>query len=584
MKMEKKMIAGLIALMAVTLAHGDILLDGSLTVSDSLIGADGTNDLRGGFVLTDSDTGLAIPLAIGETFNMEFTLQAAAVGSTMNGDQIGYNGIGWAVDNGLKIGFGNGNQAFGMMFDVKDYKAKIELGGDISASGPSSFGLDAGKTGEITTSLVKNTENEMKYAGDTATFNVSVTHTAYSTFDMEVAWGAETFTHTMLGIELASVREFYIAMNNLDADLGYQINVASTNVGPPVVTNPPYGEVSFSPNWDFYVATSNMAVLAESSDGFSVEMTSSASKRFIYKTGANGFNAPFQVGETATWSFTAEVGSSMALNPGDIFFQGSIWDSGVSGDNGVTFQVDWGTPDVTTMKFGSSRASSYANIGAVYGANTSTDIPSNALDALGKSADFVIVMERISATDLQVSLSYDDAILTNSIVIPDTLDSLNELGFRFKQSGDNALIISSMMLVITNPNMDLYDSWVSDMNLTVGVNDGRNDDPDSDTMDNLLEYALGGNPLLGDAAMYLPVESVEGSYLNLVYRRRLDAGTVGLDYNVYSSEALVFGPITNATEEAGSAVLGTTNFEAVTNRVPTNVEARQFMQLNVSEQ
>jgi hypothetical protein len=54
-----------------------------------------------------------------------------------------------------------------------------------------------------------------------------------------------------------------------------------------------------------------------------------------------------------------------------------------------------------------------------------------------------------------------------------------------------------------------------------------------------------------------------------------------LEYDVYSSADLVFDVLTNATEEAGSAIVDA-EIESVTNRVSTDVLDAQFMQLDVS--
>ena len=104
-----------------------------------------------------------------------------------------------------------------------------------------------------------------------------------------------------------------------------------------------------------------------------------------------------------------------------------------------------------------------------------------------------------------------------------------------------------------------------------------------DGMNNLLEYALGSDPLADDAEDFFPVESIseDGSYLNLVYRRRTDAAERGLEYNVYSSLDLVLGELTNPTEEVAETEDLGGGFESVTNRVPTASEDAQFMGLEV---
>lgn len=412
-------------------------------------------------------------------------------------------------------------------------------------------------------------------------------------YDIASGGNSELFAYDTTGLlqlDLSNTTTWsmQVSANSIDTTGGmgaFKIEyIADTEFVPdPVI--PAHGEVEFSEVWEGYVSTSNMALLAQSSEGFSAVMTNSAAKRHIYKIGADSFEAPFQVGELATWSFTATIGSALPLNPGDDFFQGSLWDAGITDgtdDNGVTFQVDWGTPSGDTMKVGSSKCQGRVNIGKIAGAVTTADVPSNALDAQGDSADFVVTIERTTETNIALSITYDDVTLTTTRPVPANFDSLDELGFRFKQSGDNHLIISNMKLVITSSDFDYYDDWATTKGLDAG-NSAPGLDPDEDGMDNLLEYALGGDPLVKDPEI-LPTENADGGFLNMVYARRVDADARGLNYTVSSSLDLVFGPITNATEEAGTAaIVGNPDFEAVTNRVPTTSEAKQFMQLKVSK-
>ena len=129
-----------------------------------------------------------------------------------------------------------------------------------------------------------------------------------------------------------------------------------------------------------------------------------------------------------------------------------------------------------------------------------------------------------------------------------------------------------------------YSGWTVREGLAAGVNDAYDDDPDGDGMINLIEYAMGAHSLTNDAAVYRPyIESSEDNgtnYLNLVYRRRIDAEDRGLDYQIGSATDLA-EEMTNATQEAGSLALDA-DFESVTNRIPTDSEPHQFMQLKIS--
>ncbi|MCF7817319.1 MAG: hypothetical protein K9M54_05495 [Kiritimatiellales bacterium] len=130
----------------------------------------------------------------------------------------------------------------------------------------------------------------------------------------------------------------------------------------------------------------------------------------------------------------------------------------------------------------------------------------------------------------------------------------------------------------------LYQAWNAANNLS-GPDADLSADPDSDTLDNLVEYALGGNPTNADASAVLPVSSLVNdggtNWFAYVYHRRLDAATRGLTYEVVREDGLIFGTWTNSgITEAGTVVLDA-EFEAVTNRVPTDAKAEQFMKLNI---
>ncbi|MDF7822655.1 right-handed parallel beta-helix repeat-containing protein [Pontiellaceae bacterium B12227] len=130
-----------------------------------------------------------------------------------------------------------------------------------------------------------------------------------------------------------------------------------------------------------------------------------------------------------------------------------------------------------------------------------------------------------------------------------------------------------------------YEYWAVNQGLTNGVDDAFDADPDGDGMFNLVEYALGSHSLTSDAVLYLPYSDVVRdngtNYMNLIYRRRIDASARGLVYMVGSTTNLLSEPATNATEEAGMIVLDAA-FQLVTNRVPVDAEEQQFMQLKIT--
>lgn len=110
------------------------------------------------------------------------------------------------------------------------------------------------------------------------------------------------------------------------------------------------------------------------------------------------------------------------------------------------------------------------------------------------------------------------------------------------------------------------------------------DDYEPDGMDNLLEYAPGGNPASNDAPGLLPVSSIATeagtNWLVYIYKRRTDAAERGLNYQVLSGNSLVDGSVTNTVPASGVS-LPSNGFETATHRISTAGEDRQFMGLEV---
>lgn len=102
---------------------------------------------------------------------------------------------------------------------------------------------------------------------------------------------------------------------------------------------------------------------------------------------------------------------------------------------------------------------------------------------------------------------------------------------------------NGLLLVKNGPDDSPYATWVTDRGLTPGVNDGFDQDPDHDGVNNLGEFAFDGNPLSGSAS---------GKTLGI-------SGTVGTDGNVFTltipvRNDAIFTP--GATELVSRAVDG----------------------------
>lgn len=159
--------------------------------------------------------------------------------------------------------------------------------------------------------------------------------------------------------------------------------------------------------------------------------------------------------------------------------------------------------------------------------------------------------------------------------------------------------VSDMMGTTTNrvftlavsPPPTASESWLASINWASSDN-GWSADPDGDGIPNLLEYALGGNPLLPSISI-LPKATSQGSRLTFAFVRNLAA--MDLTYTVEASDALPGWSGLAQAENGGnfinlggaysvsesSPVNGETTV-IVTDRVSTADQAKRFLRLKVS--
>jgi hypothetical protein len=129
-----------------------------------------------------------------------------------------------------------------------------------------------------------------------------------------------------------------------------------------------------------------------------------------------------------------------------------------------------------------------------------------------------------------------------------------------------------------------YSVWIVASNGLSGADATYHADPETDGLDNLTEYALGGDPNVDDASSIAPFfelyENNGSHWLNYIYRRRLDALARNLTYEVLATSDLVSNIWTNEVEQVGTFPLDA-EFEAVFNRISTDTQAHQFMKLEI---
>jgi hypothetical protein len=133
----------------------------------------------------------------------------------------------------------------------------------------------------------------------------------------------------------------------------------------------------------------------------------------------------------------------------------------------------------------------------------------------------------------------------------------------------------------------LWNDWLA-IYPGVGTSTNLTDNPDGDVLDNLAEYAMGGNPdnagNIGNATTTTTIQESGTNYLQYVYQERADATLRGLDYFLeQQSTDLTSDNWTNDNYEVVDVAYGS-NWNSVTNRIPTDSDAMQFLRLRIEAQ
>ncbi|VGO21878.1 hypothetical protein [Pontiella sulfatireligans] len=128
------------------------------------------------------------------------------------------------------------------------------------------------------------------------------------------------------------------------------------------------------------------------------------------------------------------------------------------------------------------------------------------------------------------------------------------------------------------PVPSAYDEWSSSYSLT----NGPLGNDDGDTLDNLSEYGMGGNPTNPSDIGCQPTVDIFSNVLQYIYPRR-SATNSGLIYYLELTDNLVSGIWTNTgCLETGAEDVGGT-FEFITNQIPVDGNINEFIRLRIME-
>ena len=134
--------------------------------------------------------------------------------------------------------------------------------------------------------------------------------------------------------------------------------------------------------------------------------------------------------------------------------------------------------------------------------------------------------------------------------------------------------------------LEFWNQWLNNYLVGMGSDINLQDDADGDRLVNLAEYAFGGDPSDSNDQGNTPIQSqvTDGGtdYIEYVYFERDDAATRGLNSMLTVTTDLVSPNWADGSDyEVGRGPSVVPGYNAVTNRIPTDVEDRQFIRVEI---
>ena len=276
------------------------------------------------------------------------------------------------------------------------------------------------------------------------------------------------------------------------------------------------------------------------------------------------FKLPADFGSAASSSFTVTRTAVGAWG----------WLHEVSGlDDGISGELDWVEQDGTGMNW--------------------NDAPGNLTNSPNVFTDSVAVGSFTTTKADNGGVVGDSWSITGTALVDflnaDANGYVTLMIGRSGASGSFDTFSAKENLTHTAPTLSLeylkvpaFSAWIGQYP-GVGSSTNKMDNPDGDSLDNLSEWALGGNPDDAGDIGHVPASGLvdEGgtNWFTYGYAKRNDAAALGLTYTVEQNTDIGFPSWTNDNYEVvGSGGLDA-EFDTVTNRMPTEAESKQFLRL-----